>query len=100
MKDLSKTNKSKIIKALESLVGSRFNKKSLEAKLTEIFGASTKVANISKKDDELTDFNFMGEMKNDPIGLFGYFDIYFLKHRKVGHDGAEFLVTEVAYQFE
>jgi len=100
MPQLSKTKKNKIIKDLEALVGLRLNKKKLESRLTEIFGTKTKVSNISKKDDELTDYNYMGEMKNEPIGLFGYFDIYFLKHRTVGFDGATFMVTEVAYEFE
>ena len=31
---------------------------------------------------------------------YGYFDIYILKMRNVGYDGAEFMVTEIGYEFE
>ncbi len=96
MKDLSKKTKKRIVKELECLVQHRFTKETLEIRLKSIFGTETKVEDISSDDDELSDFNFLAEMKNDAIGLFGYVDIYFLKMRK---DNMIY-VTEVAYQFE
>lgn len=85
---------------LESLVGSRFNKESLEKELSEIFGTTIVVEDISKDDDELGDFNFIGSFDIPEKDLFGYFDIYFLKMRKPGFDGSDLYVTEIAIEFE
>jgi hypothetical protein len=85
---------------LEDLVGLRFNKKSLQKKLSEIFGTKIVLEDISKKEDELADYNFVGGFDIPDRELYGYFDIYFLKMRRPGFDGAKFYVTEVAIQFE
>ena len=85
---------------LEDLVGSRFNKESLEEKLTEIFGVPIAVEDISKEDDELADYNFMGGFDIPERELYGYFDIYFLKMRRPGFDNADIYITEVAIEFE
>ena len=93
-------NDKRIKKAFEQLVFSRFDKKGLEAKISEIVGHKIKVSNIGHSEDELTDHNFMCGFDDESKSLFGYLDIYYLKHRKTGHDGATFLVTGVAYEFE
>ena len=49
-------------------------------------------------DNELADWNIMFDSKNEDT--YGYFDIYVLKMRRVGFDGADFLVTEVGYEFD
>ena len=85
---------------LESLVGSRFNKESLEKELTEIFGIEIVLEDISHDEDELGDYNFLGSFDIPERELYGYFDIYFLKMRRPGFDGADIYVTEVAIEFE
>ena len=85
---------------LEYLVGSRFNKKSLEQKLTEIFGTDIELDDISWEEDELADFNFLGHFDIPEKELYGFFDIYFLKMRKPGFDGSDIYITEVAIEFE
>jgi hypothetical protein len=86
--------------ALESLVFNRFNKESLEKELTEIFGVPIVVEDISREDDELADYNLLGSFDIPERELYGYFDIYFLKMRRPGFDGADIYVTEVAIEFE
>ena len=85
---------------LEDLVGARFNQKSLEEKLTEIFGIETVLEDISRDDDELGDYNFLGHFDIPEKELYGFFDFYFLKLRRPGFDGADIYVTEVAIEFE
>jgi len=85
---------------LKNLVGIRFNKKMLEEKLTEIFGKKVILEDISKEDDDLADFNFLGEFNIPKKELYGYFDIYYLKMRRPGFDGADFYITEIAIEFE
>jgi hypothetical protein len=85
---------------LENLVSKRFNKETLETKLSEIFGVEAKVEDISKDDDELSDFNYLTAFDNKDKGIYGYADIYFLPMRRTGFDGATFYVTEVGYEFE
>lgn len=85
---------------LEDLVGARFNKESLEEKLTDIFGVPIVVEDISKEDDELADYNFLGGFDIPERELYGYFDIYFLKMRRPGFDGSDVYITEVAIEFE
>lgn len=86
--------------ALESLVGSRFNKESLEKELSEIFGIEIVLDDISRDDDELGDYNFLGGFDIPDRELYGFFDIYFLKMRRPGFDNADIYVTEVAIEFE
>ena len=85
---------------LEDLVQSRFTKETLEQRLTEIFGTSMHVEDISREDDELADFNFLGHFDIPEKNLYGYFDIYFLKMRRPGFDNADIYITEVAIEFE
>jgi len=85
---------------LESLVGNRFNKESLEKELSEIFGTTIVVEDISRDDDELGDFNFIGSFDIPEKDLYGFFDVYFLKMRRPGFDDADIYVTEVAIEFE
>ena len=95
------TNREKqIAEALENLVGIRFNKETLEAKLTEIFGHKAEVECITKEDDTYPDYNLITEFDIRDKGIFGYADIYFLPMRNVGFDGATFYVTEVSYEFQ
>jgi hypothetical protein len=85
---------------LENLVHNRFTKETLEKELTEIFGQTIVLEDISHDEDELGDFNFMGSFDEPEKDLYGYFDIYFLKMRRPGFDGADIYVTEVAIEFE
>lgn len=85
---------------LESLVGNRFTKESLEKTLSIIFDVDIALDDISKEDDELADYNFIGGFDIPERELYGYFDIYFLKMRRPGFDGADIYVTEVAIEFE
>ena len=85
---------------LESLVGNRFTKESLEKTLSIIFDVDIALDDISKEDDELADYNFIGSFDIPERELYGYFDIYFLKMRRPGFDGADIYVTEVAIEFE
>ena len=85
---------------LEDLVGSRFNKESLEEKLTEIFGVPIVVDDIHDDADELVDYNFLGGFDIPERELYGFFDIYFLKMRRPGFDNADIYITEVAIEFE
>ena len=64
---------------LEELVGKRFNEETLNHRLTDIFQWEVKVEDISDKEDELADYNF----------VFGF-----------GDADSEFYVTEVNVDFE
>ena len=86
--------------ALEHLVGKRFNKETLEAKLAEIFKQPITVEDISKDDDELADFNLLTNFDNEETNMFGYVDIYYLPMRRAGFDEAVWYITEIAVQFE
>ena len=85
---------------LEDLVGRRFNKETLEAKLSEIFGQPITVEDISREDDELSDFNLLTEFGNADSELYGYVDIYYLPMRRAGFDEAVWYITEVSIEFE
>lgn len=87
--------------ALEDLVGKRFNKETLEAKLAEIFKQPITVEDISHEDDELSDFNLLTEFgTSDEAELHGFVDIYFLPMRKAGFDGATWYITEINVGFD
>jgi hypothetical protein len=87
--------------ALEDLVGQRFNKETLEAKLAEIFKESITVEDISHDDDELSDFNLLTEFgTSDDAELHGFVDIYFLPMRIAGFDGATWYITEINVGFD
>ena len=85
---------------LEELVGQRFNEETLSHRLTDIFEWEVIVDNISEKEDELADYNFVFGFGDIGSELYGYGDIYFLKMRREGFDGATFYVTEVNVDFE
>jgi hypothetical protein len=86
---------------LEELVGKRFNEETLNKRLSDIFKWDVKVEDISNKEDELADYNFVfGFGKDEDSELYGYGDIYFLKMRMEGYDGSTFYVTEVNVDFQ
>ena len=86
---------------LETLVGQRFNEETLNKRLSDLFQWDVKVEDISNKEDELADYNFVFAFgKDEDSELYGYGDIYFLKMRREGFDGATFYVTEVNVDFE
>ena len=90
------TNKA-VYTFLESLVNQRFSIKELEKTLSKRFGTPIKLVDISRKDDELTNYNLIGNL--DTKRVFCDFDIYYLKLRRKGFDGANIYITEVAYDF-
>ena len=85
---------------LEELVGKRFNEETLKHRLTDIFQWEVKVEDISDKEDELADYNFVFGFGDTDSELYGFGDIYFLKMRREGFDGSTFYVTEVNVDFE
>jgi len=86
---------------LEELVGQRFNEQTLNKRLSDIFLWDVKVEDISDKEDELVDYNFVFSFgKDEDSELYGYGDIYFLKMRREGFDESTFYVTEVNVDFE
>jgi len=85
---------------LESFVGNRFTKESLEKTLSIIFDVDIVLDDISHEEDELGDYNFLGHFDIPEKELYGFFDIYFLKMRRPGFDDADIYVTEVAIEFE
>lgn len=89
-----------IAKQLEDLVGRRFNNQTLEAELSKIFKQEIGIADVSRDDDELVDFNLLTGFDNEELGIYGYADIYFLPMRREGFDNSTFYVTEVAVEFE
>lgn len=97
---MSKFKEIEIEVALEDLVGKRFNKETLEAKLSTIFKKPITVEDTSKDDDELADFNLLTNFDNEETDIFGYADIYYLPMRREGFDGAIWYITEVAVEFE
>ena len=89
-----------VAQVLETLVGQRFNEDTLNKRLSNLFQWEVKVEDTSKEDDELVDYNFLFGFGDIDSELYGYGDIYFLKMRREGFDGATFYVTEVSVEFE
>ena len=85
---------------LETLVGQRFNEETLNKRLSDLFQWDVKVEDISDKEDELADYNFVFSFGDSDNVSYGFGDIYFLKMRREGFDGATFYVTEVNVDFE
>jgi len=85
---------------LETLVGQRFNEETLNKRLSDIFLWDVKVEDISDKEDELADYNFVFSFGDADNVSYGFGDIYFLKMRREGFDGSTFYVTEVNVDFE
>ncbi len=101
MEELRNIEKEKEISSrLEGLVGNRFNKESLEKTLSIIFEVDIVLDDISEKEDELSDYEVVGGFDIPEQSLYGVFDVYFLKMRRPGFDGADIYVTEVAIEFE
>ena len=88
-----------VIDALDNLLHKRFNKESLEKKLSEIFEEDIHIALGCEDVDYLTDWDYMFTSEREDIG--GDFDIYVLFHKDMrrGFDNAQFIVTEVACDF-
>jgi hypothetical protein len=89
-----------VVEFLENLVGQRFNLNTLNEVLSEEFGEDIKSEIVNDNDDEntLTDWNIMFDSEKKET--YGYFDIYMLKMRRPGFDGATFCITEIGYEFE
>ena len=88
-----------VVKFLENLVYERFNLDTLNQELSKHFGEDIEADFVDEENEAgLGDWNIMFESEKEET--YGYFDIYVLKMRNVGFDGAEFMVTEVGYEFE
>ena len=85
---------------LETLVGQRFNEETLNKRLSDIFLWDVKVEDISYKENGLADYNYVFSFGDADSVSYGFGDIYFLKMRREGFDGATFYVTEVNVDFE
>jgi len=96
MTDLQK----QVAQVLETLVGQRFNEDTLNKRLSDIFEWEVKVEDISDKEEELTDYNFVFGFGDTDSELYGFGDIYFLTMRNRGFDDSIFYVTEVNVDFE
>ena len=82
---------------LDKLVHCRFNKETLEQRLSEIFGEKITIELGCEDVDYLTDWNYMFTSEKPIIG--GDFDIYVLMHRNKDSSGNTMYVTEVGYDF-
>lgn len=89
--------KKDIIYELENLVHNRFNKESLEKKLSDIFHEEIKLELGYTDVDDFPDWNYMFTSENDEYG--GDFDIYVIKHKNTDFLGNDLYVTEVGYEF-
>ena len=88
-----------VVKFLENLVYERFNLDTLNQELSKHFGEDIEADFVDEENEAgLGDWNIMFESEKEET--YGYFDIYVLKMRNVGFDGAEFMITEVGYEFE
>ena len=89
-----------VVEFLENLVGKRFNLNTLNEVLSEQFDEAIKCEIVNDDDEEntLTDWDIMFDSVKEET--YGYFDIYMLKMRRPGFDGATFCITEIGYEFE
>jgi hypothetical protein len=85
---------------LNTLIGQRYNKRTLAEAIQEITGGKVMVENISKKESELTDYNYVFHIDNPEMDIHAFGDIYFLKMRCKDFNGAKFQVTSVSIRFE
>jgi hypothetical protein len=83
---------------LNSLVHKRCSIVGLEIELSKKLDVNIKLEDISREDDELTDYNLIGFFVCGEI--FCDFDIYYLPMRRKGFDGADMCITEVGYEFQ
>lgn len=86
-----------IVNSLEELVHSRFNKETLEKKLSEIFDEDIKIELGYEDVEDFSDWDFMFSSTQDEIG--GDFDVYVLMHRNCDILGNTMYVTEIGYDF-
>lgn len=91
------SERDKIIIKLESLVGRRFNKKTLEQELSKIFKEEIHIQLGYEDVDNFPDYNYMFYSENEEYG--GDFDVYVLKQRHKDDSGNNLYVTEVGYDF-
>lgn len=91
------SERDKIIIKLESLVGRRFNKKTLEQELSKIFKEEIHIQLGYEDVDNFPDYNYMFYSENKDYG--GDFDVYVLKHKHKDFLGNNLYVTEVGYDF-
>lgn len=82
---------------LENLVHHRFNKETLEKKLTEIFDEDIHLELGCEDVEYLSDWNYMFSCEQEDIR--GDFDIYVLMHKNRDCWNNTLYVTEVAYEF-
>lgn len=82
---------------LESLVGRRFSKKTLEQELSKIFKEEIHIQLGYEDVDNFPDYNYMFYSENEEYG--GDFDVYVLKQRHKDDMGNNLYVTEVGYDF-
>lgn len=93
------TNKQiEIAEKLESLVHSRFNKKTLEQELSKIFNENIRLVLGCQDNNTAPDWNYIFCSDNEEYG--GDFDIYVLKQRHKDNFGNTIYVTEVCYNFD
>ena len=93
------TTQNKAYQSLENLVTSRFNKKTLEKKLSQIFGENVTLIKVDDK-ELVGDYEFTFGVNNDKSELYGYGTIYYLPMRRGNESGHTIYVTEVFYEFE
>jgi hypothetical protein len=86
-----------IAKQLESLVQQRFNKETLEKKLSEIFNEPIKIELGYEDVEDFPDYDYMFFSNNEEYG--GDFDIYVLMHKNTDFLNNTMYVTEVGYNF-
>ena len=86
------------IQFLENLVGSRTTLEKLEKEISNYLKEDITIEDVSCDDNDISDYNAIFESQNDET--YGYFDIYFLKMRRPGFDGANIYITEIGYEYE
>ena len=92
-------NQNKAYQKIENLVTKRFNKKSLEKKLSQILGEDVRLIKVDEK-ELVGDYEFTFGVNNENSEMFGYGTIYYLPMRKGNESGDTIYVTEVFYEFE
>lgn len=86
-----------VIQRLENLVHQRFNKKTLEEELSNIFNENIEIELGYEDIEDLPDWNFMFASTNKYIG--GDFDVYVLMQKNKDNFNNTMYVTEVGYDF-
>jgi hypothetical protein len=93
------TDKQKeVVEFLKSLVHMRYNMETLTKVLSRYFNEPIIPTYSREELGDDVDYNIMFDSHKEET--YGYFDIYVLKMRRPGHDGSDFYVTEIGYEFE